>query len=265
MKKIEKLKEDQIAKFTEYVQKWLKIGLCTKRADRKLAETLCKAAYKSAGLEEPKLILWAESPLGMLMTAKLVKEASKTGIAPYAAASPGAQVEDQVGDQVGAQVRAQVGDQVGDQVWVQVSDQVRVQVSDQVWNQVRNQVGDQKNSSLRDEWDEFTNGYSCGQHEAGWLSFYAFMREVLNLTKETEKLQAYSELCKETGWHMFYKNVAVLSEKPTEVHRNEAGQLHNFNGPAVKYADGFGIYYFLNGFFDPELFHQFAANIDVFF
>ena len=71
------LTEEQRAKFPEYVKKWTDIGLCTKRADRKKAEQACKEAYKVAGLEDPKVIIWAESPIGLLLTAKLIKEISK--------------------------------------------------------------------------------------------------------------------------------------------------------------------------------------------
>jgi hypothetical protein len=38
--------------------------------------------------------------------------------------------------------------------------------------------------------------------------------------------------------------VAILSEKPVELHRNERGQLHNFEGPAIKWNDGYELYRF---------------------
>ena len=188
---IEKLTSEQIAKFSEYVEKWKTVGLCTKRANRQLAEKYCREAYKVAGLSEPKFIFWAQSPIGLLLTAKLIKELAAKGYAPYAAAEGG---------------------------------EVRAQVRDQVWDQVRDQV---RATSLRSEWNEL---YSYGQHDAGWLSFYSYFNEVCGLEKETQKLQPLINLSKETGWQLFYKDIAFLSEKPTEIHLNERGQLHNFNG-----------------------------------
>jgi hypothetical protein len=117
-------------------------------------------------------------------------------------------------------------------------------VRDSVWAYVLD-------SSLRSEWYEL---YSYGQHDASWIGFYDYFREVLGLEKETAKLVPLTELAKETGWHLLYQNVAILSEKPTELHRNERGQLHNFNGPAIKWADGYELYRF-NGvrIDDPKL------------
>ena len=85
---------------------------------------------------------------------------------------------------------------------------------------------------------------SWGQHDANLCGFYDYFREVLDLNAETSKLIPLTELAKETGWHLFYKSVAILSEKPTEIHRNERGQLHNFNAPAIKWADGYELYRF---------------------
>ena len=96
-------------------------------------------------------------------------------------------------------------------------------------------------SKLKNEWNELN---SWGQHDAGWLSFYDYFRNVCKLEKETEKLLPLINLAKETGWHLFYKDIAILSEKPIEVCRNDIGQLHNFYGPAIKWNDGYELYRF---------------------
>jgi hypothetical protein len=43
---------------------------------------------------------------------------------------------------------------------------------------------------------------------------------------------------------LFYTNVTILSEKPTALHRNERGQLHNFNAAAIEWKDGYRLYRF---------------------
>ena len=42
-----------------------------------------------------------------------------------------------------------------------------------------------------------------------------------------------------------------MTRRPTEIHRNSAGRLHNENGMSVKYADGWGIYTW-HGFAIPK-------------
>ena len=93
---------------------------------------------------------------------------------------------------------------------------------------------------LRDEWMECN---SWGQHDANWLGFYDYFREVCGLVDQTKKLEPLTALAKETGWHLFYKNVAILSEKPTLLKRDERGRLHCTDGAALTYTDGFSLYH----------------------
>jgi hypothetical protein len=45
---------------------------------------------------------------------------------------------------------------------------------------------------------------------------------------------------------MLFWNLALVSEKPQFIHRNQRGQLHKDGGPALAYSDGFGVWA-LNG------------------
>lgn len=85
---------------------------------------------------------------------------------------------------------------------------------------------------------------SCvyGQHDAGWLSFYAFMRNELKLVEQTDKLAGLTELCKSAGWALPYENTCYVSERHSRVSRDNAGRLHNLDGAAVLYPDGWGVY-----------------------
>jgi hypothetical protein len=131
---------------------------------------------------------------------------------------------------VGASVRASVG----------------ASVRDSVGASVRASVG--AATALRTEYYEVG---SWGQHDANIFGFYDYFREVLSLEKQTAKFLPLTNLAKETGWHLFYKDVAILSEKPIEIHRNEQGRLHHPDKPAIKWADGYELYR-LNGIIVPE-------------
>ena len=48
-------------------------------------------------------------------------------------------------------------------------------------------------------------------------------------------------LAEECGWWLPYRNTAVVSERPTEIHLlNKV--LHKDGGPAIAYADGFAVW-----------------------
>jgi len=237
--KIEKLTKEQEAKFPFYVKKWTDIGLCTKRADRKKAEDACRDAYKVAGLKPPNLIVWAESPVGLFLTAKVLKEFLKKENFDSVRDSVWASVRASVRDSVRGSVSGSVWASVIDSVWASVRDSVR----GSVWASVSGSVSD----NLKSEWEE--RG-SYGQHDADWLSFYDFFKNECAL-KVCKKLEPLMSLAEETQWNLFYKNVAILSEKSTTLHRDANGRLNNFDEPAMQWSDGCAIYY-INGMMVPE-------------
>jgi hypothetical protein len=235
---IKKLSKEQESQLAVYRDKWLKIGLCTKRADRPLVEALMKQAYKVARQKKPSLFIWTDSPIQMLIAAKIIKESAKCSTLNVES-QVWLQVESQVGSQVWLQVWPQVWSQVQSQVWLQVQSQVGSQVWSQVKSQVKSQVWLQvKSQDLLKEWNEL---YFWGQHNAGIISFYDFLLEQCKL-KACEKIEPLIDISKHVGWTLMYEGVVIFSEKPSEIHLNKKGQLHNTAGPALSYADGYSIY-----------------------
>lgn len=80
-----------------------------------------------------------------------------------------------------------------------------------------------------------------GQHDAGWLSFYNFFGEVVGL-ECVKRLDGLTKVAMNAGWWWAFDTVAVLTERPVELHRDEQNRLHNETGPAIAYPDGFAVY-----------------------
>ena len=225
MSKIERLTKEQVARIPEFVERWTDIGLCTKPANRPDAERAVALAYKAAGLPPPTSIVWLGSPLATSLAGAMVRAPVRDQVW----AQVWAQVWDQVWDQVWAQVRGQV--------WAQVWAQVRGQVWDQVWDQVGDQVWDQVGAQVRDQvWDHI-----YGQHDASWLSFYAFLRDVCSV-HGTDKLDGLMLLAQSSGWALPFERICFISDRNNILNRDERGRLHCLNGPALAYPDGFAIY-----------------------
>ena len=62
MSKIEKLSVEQVARFPEFVDKWLQIGLSTDALDLENSKKAICLAYKLAGVPEPTKFFVADSP-----------------------------------------------------------------------------------------------------------------------------------------------------------------------------------------------------------
>jgi len=171
--------------------------------------------------------------------------------------SVGDSVRDSVRDSVGDSVRDSVGDSVRDSVrnsvWNSVGDSVR----DSVWNSVGNSVRDSVWNSVRDSvrasvWnsvrdsvrDSVWNSVGAsvyGQHDAHWLAFYQYFRDVCNLKSETEKLNGLWNFAKNSGWAITHANICFISERHNICHCEE-GRIHCENGPAIAYPDGFSVF-----------------------
>jgi hypothetical protein len=263
--KITSLTQAQTNRFPEFVKRWTEIGLCQQPADRPAAEAAIRHMYEISGRRAPRRIVWCGSPLSQGITRFVVqKHGIEIGKKVWASvgalvwASVGASVGDSVwasvrdsvwasvrdsvwasvGDSVWASVRDSVGDSVGASVWASVwasvgasvGDSVGASVGDSVWAS----VGDSVRDSVRD---------SCfGQHEANWLAFYDFFREVCGLTEETKKLDGLWQLSRSAGWALPHENICWVSERHHVLNRDERGRLHSLDAPACAYPDGFAIY-----------------------
>jgi hypothetical protein len=137
MNKTSSLTKAQEAKFPFYVDKWIKIGLCTDPVDRTDLTTPNLIREKILGLK-PTPAVYMDNPMSAwLAVLSFCKDIDQIRSQVWN------QVWNQVENQVRSQVWNQVENQIKSQVWSQVRSQVESQVEIQVWNQVENQVRSQ--------------------------------------------------------------------------------------------------------------------------
>jgi hypothetical protein len=101
---------------------------------------------------------------------------------------------------------------------------------------------------------EYFTNVLYGSSNSGWFSYYDFMIFCLKvkIDKNVLKNHLLDRQTVENGfWYYCFKNIAICCERPKEIHINQRGLLHNTNGPAVKFRDGFSVYS-LNGIRVPE-------------
>ena len=251
-KRIERLTAAQTARFGEYVERWTAIGLSTEPADRPTAEAAIATMYRCGGLEPPQHIVWCKSPLSMLLTAAVLRRRDsvedsvgasvRDSVRASAWASVWASVEDSVRSSVGASVWTSVEDSVEDSVrtsvWASVEDSVRSSVEDSV----RASAGASVGASVWDSVEDSVWDLVGGQHEAYWLAFYAYFREVCGIEEETKQLDGLLALSKSAGWALPYRDSCFVSERHTTLLRDERGRLHAEDGPAVRYPDGWAVW-----------------------
>lgn len=105
-KKITKITKEQSARFDEWRDRWIAIGLSTEPADFDAAERAALALYDLCKLKRPRVVLRMGSPFGATL-------GGAVAVLMLGNKKVGSQVWSQVWSQVKSQVRSQVRSQVG--------------------------------------------------------------------------------------------------------------------------------------------------------
>ncbi|MEA5595009.1 DUF6745 domain-containing protein [Rivularia sp. UHCC 0363] len=77
--------------------------------------------------------------------------------------------------------------------------------------------------------------------------FYDFCISVLKLPHNQKKWETFKNIVKHCGWIFEYKNICLVSNRPTKLSFDEQNNLHADGKPAIEYADGFKVYAHHNG------------------
>ena len=200
-------------------------GLSTKRADRAAAEAAVRDVYRTAGIAEPRIVIWMDSPVGGMLAAETIS-----------------QLRGQLRDQLGGQLRDQLQDQLWDQLWDQLGDQLRGQLQDQLWDQLQDQLWDQLNGAIASGW---------------WLTDYEYWLHIAQISGITPPDEATLSLARQAADMLTptmiipLRGVCIVVEQHTALHRDNRNRLHCTDGAAWAWADGTQIYA-LDGIRVPE-------------
>lgn len=148
---------------------------------------------------------------------------------------------------------ANIRNSIGSQVRVQAWEGLWKSLQTSVWESVATPVGEYIKGCGKDNAQA-----SCyGQHDAYWLAFYAYFREVEGLTQETESISGLLDLAKSAGWFVPHAKICWISERPTELQLDKMGRLHAATGHALTYPDGWSLDA-LEGIVRPPMLEQIA-------
>jgi len=251
--------------------RWLRIGLSTTPADRPAAATAVAAAYATADLEPPGVVVWMDSPLGGGLA---------DGALRWLEVKISRQLRDRLGGQLRGQLARQLHDQLGDRLWTRLRDQLHDQLVDPLWDRLANQLGtqllmgqldcqpgdrfedqlwaqlegrlhDQHLQQLRQlrldhfrrrRLDQFDfSGQLNPWYEASWLALYRCAGRIAGLPAVL-RLEALTAAVAQLGMWWPLRGVVVLTDRPTLLARDQQGRLHAEHRPAVAWADGTALY-----------------------
>ena len=290
--RIDKLTNKETEAMADYAKKWIEIGLKTGETDWDTFNKYMSICYEKANLKYPSRVVRVPSPFFGAHVASLAHEIwnkryreNKVSVEASVGASVGASVEASVGASVRDSVEALVEDLVEASVGASVRDSVRASVEDLVVASVRASVGDSVVASVGDSYENNIaktikllaveygvktswNYWLGGQFWVGgywyWgVAFVNFFFDIckLKLSKDImERAKALRKVSESVNYIWPNRDFIIVCARPTEIHRNIRGRLHNENGMAIKYPDGWGLY-LLNGVrFSEELYKKIVSK-----
>ncbi|MGI5164056.1 DUF6745 domain-containing protein [Spirillospora sp. CA-253888] len=230
---------------------WQGAAFATGPGDRGRAEAGIAAAYAAAGLPAPERFLWVPSPAhGAVVAALLAGHSAKLKKADLGEllararadaaelGEAGACVRDAVRTRPWETARATVHTALGPRRWAQAWSETAAPLWDQVQNlvvRVRQAIGAlaPEGSAAEAVLRSATLDAVLGQHDAPWLALFDRLGHLP---------PGLAEAARETGWWWPYERVVIVSERPSELHRDEPGRLHRGDGPALAHPDGFALH-----------------------
>jgi hypothetical protein len=137
----------ELATITAEREKWLRLGRLTTLCNRPASEAAVRSIYTAAGLPEPRILVWMDSPLGNCLAGWAFSQ-----LRDQIRGQLRDQLSDQLSDQLRGELRGQLWgelrDQLSDQLRDQLSDQLSDQLRGQLWGELRGQLGDQLGDQL---------------------------------------------------------------------------------------------------------------------
>ncbi|NKZ04597.1 DUF6745 domain-containing protein [Actinomadura latina] len=245
---------------------WQSAAFGTGPADRGRAEAGVAAAYAAAGLHAPERYLWVPSPArgaavaavlaghGEALRAAGLDDLLKQAHADLGEGAAGGSVLADVRTRPWEAERAAACSEQGPEQWPRTW----ADTGGLLWNQVqslvtrvRNAIGEQAHARAlpagnplpapeRERAASLLRAAALdavlGQHDAPWLALFE------SLGRLDGPLAGLAEVARSAGWWWPYERLVILSERPSELHRDEPGRLHRGDGPALAYPDGFALH-----------------------
>jgi hypothetical protein len=222
----------------EIHDEWLGWALSTLPADRAAGEAAISALYELAGQPAPRFV-WVDSPNAALdivprgVPMRAFTQTHTLADLPVAhrIATLATRLRNTLDRWVGHPWAVSWSPGVPDPLDAAVRDPLRDLVRDAICTPVRLALP----MADRLTW--------YGQHDAYWIAHYDAWRRVHDRKYLSQglELDLWAALARSCGWWWPLDGQCVVSERPVSV-RTEDRRLHNADGPAVAYADGWTVH-----------------------
>ena len=217
---IKELTKEQEAQIPVYLERYLNVGLSTERCNRSLAERSIKNLFKVLDKKSPEFFIWVDSPKAALEIASIVEGFNQS-------------------------IFSKKELEATESTFADVS-KVDINSCKELLDNVYTKSTKAKLKEIR---QSMVSSYCWGNLNAYWVGFYSYINEIVK--KPIAEVAVVDAVVKNTGSYVSFSNLVIMSDRPTSIHFDENRVLHNTEGPAVEFPDGFKVFS-LDGLRVPE-------------
>ncbi|MGW9207288.1 DUF6745 domain-containing protein [Embleya sp. NPDC055664] len=253
----------------EAADHWGEVVSATGGADREAAERAIRAVYRAAGMAEPERVVWYDSPLTAAVAAAVASgtcrpaDLAATRLSVKVPGRPGRPVQERLWSGPWQAAKAGASAALGAAGWQlawnegasRLWEPTR-ELTERIREAVHAGVGatdpsvrtpTRRAASVPGRWDVAdkvrATTYSAlgGQFDGAWLAVFDGLRRCFP-EFDFPVVAELGEVARHVGWWWPYEQVALVSERPIVMHRDDHSRLHHGDGPALTYADGFALH-----------------------
>jgi hypothetical protein len=236
---------------TSAAERWTRIAYSTAPVDRAEAAKAVSALYEIATGRAPRAFVWCDSPA----------EAARLVAWDEGGERFGGSLREQIRTQPWQRARAELLEQLGREGWNEAWQQtcgeltpIVSRLTEQIGNAV---VSGSRSAAERTRLRLALTFADHGQQDAAWLPLFEPYQAELS---DGPILAALAAVAEQVHWWWPFEHIAILCERPTELHLDERGRLHQGDGPALAYKDGLALHRW-RGVTIPAEFAQTLANL----
>jgi hypothetical protein len=242
------LSPEQLKALGRYRARWAAIRRATEPADRGAAEEGVRLAYRAAGLEPPARLVWCGSPVALAQLARVASHADGPNVKAALIGRLRRRVAAMVRGRIDARVRAQV------ESMVDPADALVASAVEPVINATQREhvsLLELVRRSYPLSWSDAARvlagqqGFrtsAIGPDELSWLGPFEYLRDLFGLHEETAPLRGLWQVAENLGWLQPHRHTCWLAERPQLLRGDARDRLHDAEGPALAYPDGWQVW-----------------------
>jgi hypothetical protein len=255
MSKIESLTPEQEKQMILFREEWRAHGLSTERVDKDKTKEAISKMYELIG-KKPPVFIFCPS----LMFAQFQIAYCKTLFETEEWSNLRSNLESNLWSNLESNLRSNLRSNLESNLESNLRSNLESNLGSNLGSNLRSNLESNLRSNLRSNlesnlWSNLRSnlGYEhtsfWGSMDAYWIAFYEFPEKFLGVeygAEDSERLKLWSMIAKSSSWFWCYENYCFVSDRPEDIKMNSDNQLHSLSGPAIKWVDGYEIYY-ING------------------